>query len=80
MQNPATLRPSHEIDSFTRLIRPKELAAQLGVGRSTLYEWLQNPDPDHPLPRPIKIGRVTAWRANDIQSWLQALPHLQAAA
>ncbi|MGM9403639.1 helix-turn-helix transcriptional regulator [Aliiroseovarius sp. KMU-71] len=55
------------------LIRPTQLAERLGVGRRTLYDWLRDPDPAHPIPRPLKIGRVTAWRTDEIEAWLDQL-------
>lgn len=74
MKNTAAPQPPKGADHSTRLFRVQELTARLGVSRSTIYDWLQNPDPEHPFPRPVKIGRITAWRASDVQAWLDALP------
>jgi len=54
------------------LLRPDELAARLGVSRRVLYDWLRDdPDPANPMPRPLKLGRATAWRLADIEAWLE---------
>ena len=51
-----------------QMYRPAQLAALLGVHKITLYKWLRS---GH-LPPPVKIGPITvAWRASDIQAWLQ---------
>lgn len=58
------------------MIRPQDLADRLGVTRRYLYILLRHPDANRRLPAPLKIGRATFWRAEDIQDWIarQALP------
>lgn len=51
-------------------LRPKDLADRLGVTRRYLYDLLKHPDPTRRLPAPIKIGRATFWRIEDVQAWL----------
>jgi prophage regulatory protein len=49
------------------LIRPKALAAELGIDKSTLWRWVR----DGILPSPIALGPNTrAWRREDIDRWL----------
>lgn len=51
-------------------LRPKDLADRLGVTRRYLYDLLQHPDPTRRLPAPLKIGRATFWRIEDVQAWI----------
>ena len=65
----ATLTPSHEATQ-TRLIRLPQLKERLGgIGTSTVYGWLS--DPEVGLPRPIRIGsRAVAWVEAEIDEWV----------
>lgn len=50
------------------LIRPKDLANKLGIGLSTLYEWMKEPD----FPRKIKLGpQAVAFRVSEIEDWME---------
>jgi prophage regulatory protein len=51
------------------LIRPRVLASQLGIGRSTLWRWVQQGI----LPRPIRIGGIAGWRPEDIEAVIEQL-------
>lgn len=53
-----------------RLIRLPQLKNRLGgVGTSTVYGWLN--DPEIALPRPIRIGpRAVAWIENEVEDWI----------
>lgn len=46
------------------LIRPRVLASQLGVGRTTLYRWVAAGI----LPSPVRIGGIVGWRPQDIET------------
>lgn len=49
------------------IIRPREAAEYLGIGRSTLYRYVDA----GVLPRPIKIGpQVTGWRLSVLDDFL----------
>ena len=50
------------------LISAKELAAVLGVHRSTIWSWHSAGR----VPMPLKLGGVTRWRADEIRAWLEA--------
>lgn len=54
-----------------QMMRPNEVAARLGVARRTLYDWLREPNSKNPFPKPVKLGRATAWHASDISAWLE---------
>lgn len=49
-----------------RLLRAAELAALLSIHIVTVHKWVRVGK----LPKPVRIGRVTAWRACDIAEWL----------
>lgn len=50
-----------------RLIRMKELLDVTGLGRSTIYLYMNQ----NRFPNAVKIGyRSIAWREDDIQMWL----------
>ena len=52
------------------LIRVTELATMLSVSRSTIWRWVKH---SSTFPDPIKVSdKVTAWRGNEIQDWLQS--------
>lgn len=53
--------------SSTKLIRPKDVAAMLGISRKQLYLLAQDQD----FPEKIKIGdRAIAWKLSDIEGWI----------
>lgn len=52
------------------LIRVTELATMLSVSRSTIWRWVKD---NSTFPNPIKVSdKVTAWRRDEIQDWLQS--------
>lgn len=50
------------------LVRPKDLAIQLSVGRSTLWRWVKR----GVLPPPIRIGGIAGWRYKDIEELVES--------
>ena len=50
----------------SRLIRLPEVLARVGVGRSKLYQLLKIGK----FPAPRKIGKVSAWRSDDVDAWI----------
>ena len=62
--------------SSSKIIRSKELVAHLGIGRSTLYDWI-NPKSsrfDPTFPKKIKMGKAcVGWLEEDIKIWLNNL-------
>jgi excisionase family DNA binding protein len=50
-----------------KYITPKQLAASLSVGLSTVYQWYQ-----HGLLRGTKIGRVLRFKKSDTLKFLES--------
>lgn len=49
------------------LLRPEQLADELGVSTTSLWRWRQKGD----FPKPIKLGpRLIGWERSVIDSWL----------
>ena len=64
---------SDSIENFTtprpvkRLIRLKEVQNRVGLGRSTIYRWMD----EGKFPRPHSLGGyAVAWLEADIDSWI----------
>lgn len=52
-----------------RILRLPEVKARVGVGRSTLYDWMSRGT----FPQPMKLGaRLVGWRESDIAAWIEA--------
>ena len=50
-----------------KVLRLDAVTKQLGVGRSTLYRWMD----EGRFPRPIKLGgRSVGWLVSDIDCWI----------
>ena len=50
-----------------RLIRLKEVMNRVGLGRSTIYRWMD----EGKFPRPVRLGpRSVAWYEKDIEGWI----------
>jgi prophage regulatory protein len=57
-------------------IRLANLLNLVPVGRSTLWQWVR----DQKFPAPVKLSeRITAWRVEDVRSWLAAQGQKEAA-
>ena len=53
------------------IYRPNELAALLGVNKSTIWRWIQAGS----FPRPIKLGsRLTGWPVAVVDEWIATRP------
>ena len=51
--------------------RAKPLAKSLGIGVSTLWDWVRSGK----FPKPLKLGEnLTAWRADEVRAWLDKCP------
>ncbi|WP_186194531.1 MULTISPECIES: helix-turn-helix transcriptional regulator [Burkholderia] len=56
------------MNSTNKILRTKDVLKLLGIGRTTLYRWLeQNPQ----FPRPVSLGpNSIGWFENDLNQWL----------
>ncbi len=51
------------------IMRLPEVQTAVGVGRSTLYDWMKAGT----FPRPVKLGaRAIGWRQAEILAWLDS--------
>lgn len=52
----------------SRLIRIKEVQHRVGLGRSTIYRWV---DQDK-FPKPVQLGgHLVAWNEAEIDQWIE---------
>lgn len=68
----------NDIDATTkpaRVIRMKDLQSMIGIGRSTIYDWINPKSPrfDQTFPAPFKLGGASVgWLLEDVCKWIQA--------
>ncbi|URW82155.1 AlpA family phage regulatory protein [Alcaligenes sp. DN25] len=56
-----------------RIVRLKQLSAIIGLGKSTVYDYLDPKSPRHDptFPKPIKLGAsAVGWLEEEINGWL----------
>lgn len=64
--------------AFIRVLRLKKLQERLGVGRSTVYDWMNPCSPRYnpTFPRPIKLSLgargAIGWIESDIRLWIDS--------
>ena len=52
------------------LLKPSDVAALLGVARSTFYKLADN---DPTFPKPLRLlPRCPRWREADVRAWLES--------
>lgn len=55
----------------SRVLRAREVVAEIGVSKATLYRWIGSGQ----FPPPIKLGPGSVgWRREDIEEWLAGRP------
>ncbi|UYZ85526.1 AlpA family phage regulatory protein [Entomomonas sp. E2T0] len=57
------------------MLRIKEVINKLGIGKSTIYDWLdvKSPRYDASFPKPIKLNaKSIGWLSTEIDHWLLA--------
>lgn len=53
------------------LLRIRDVTAKTGLGKTKLYELLD----ERRFPRPVKIGGVAVrWKASEVDAWIASLP------
>lgn len=53
------------------LLRPGQLAQELGVSTTTLWRWRK--DGDNNFPRPVNLGpRFIGWEREVVEAWLNS--------
>lgn len=54
---------------MSKILRPKELKNRLGIGMSTLYDWMKRPD----FPDKIQLGpNAVGYFEHEIEDWLES--------
>jgi prophage regulatory protein len=66
---------SAQINQPIRFIRLPELLKLVSMGRSTLYDKLDEKSKryDSTFPKPVKDGRRTMWIEHEVQAWIERL-------
>lgn len=59
---------SHQND---RLVPLKEVRATVGLSKSEIYRRIRYSDTSLRFPAPIKLGRVSRWKASELQDWIE---------
>ena len=58
-----------------QIIRPEQLAQELGISRSTLWRWRHQGI----LPHPISLGpRLVGWERTVINQWIESRKYMEA--
>lgn len=56
-----------------QILRILAMTKRLGVGKSTIYDWLNDKSPrfDPTFPRPIRLGKSSVgWLESELDKWL----------
>ena len=61
-------RVNSQIDQSTLLVTAKQAAAMCGKSLRTWRSW----DAGGLIPRPVRIGRSTLWRVDELREWTKA--------
>lgn len=58
---------------FVKVMRIPDVTTHLGIGKSTIYDWMNEKSPryDPTFPRPIRLGKSSVgWLASELDEWL----------
>ena len=67
---PLEMPEQEERQTEERLVRLEEVLRRVGVGKTTLYDWIRAGK----FPAHIKLGRSSFWRESALRTWFDALP------
>jgi predicted DNA-binding transcriptional regulator AlpA len=68
--NQATTRTRHAPGKPVEWASDIQLSQRYAVSRATIWRWAQ--DDDHPLPKPVKLGKnCTRWRLAQVVEALE---------
>lgn len=54
--------------SELRLLRLAEVTAQVGLGKTKIYEMIRSGE----FPEPMKVGKASRWRNTEVSRWIEA--------
>jgi len=75
MKQPTASSGVHTMNNTIKVLRIKDLINKIGIGRSTIYDWLnpQSPRFNATFPRPMKIGlSAIGWLEHEVDAWITA--------
>lgn len=58
-----------------RLLTIAEVCAMVGVSRAMIYKSMRRGSA--PFPKPIKIGAVSRWLVEDVETWVNELRRIR---
>lgn len=64
-------RLEHIAREYLGLYRLKQVIELTGLSKTTIYAKVAEGE----FPRFVKIGSITAWKAADVQAWLEELDY-----
>src|SRR5215471_6332831 len=68
MRLPNESRSNHQAPTDLLLVTAKQAATMCGKSLRTWRTW----DAAGWIPRPVRIGRSTLWRADELREWVEA--------
>lgn len=71
LQQELSMKPS---SSLKRILRIKQLIETIGLGKSTVYDYLDPKSPryDPTFPKPVKLGvSAVGWVEEEVGAWLE---------
>ncbi|EDI1752522.1 hypothetical protein GD488_23820 [Salmonella enterica] len=56
-----------------KILRVRDVCKKLGIGRSTIYDWINTKSPryDDTFPKPLQLGKKSVgWLESDLEQWI----------
>ena len=57
------------MDVEVKILRMRDVLARVPVSKAKLYRMMSQ----GAFPRPVRLGGVAVWRADDVEEWLKSL-------